>query len=59
MVAGHADGNFVALYGHAGRFRGVLGVNMPRLVMPYRKLLAERGSWDQVVTHATAATQQS
>ncbi|MEY2554351.1 MAG: hypothetical protein QOC57_2211, partial [Ilumatobacteraceae bacterium] len=59
MVAGHADGNLVALYAHGGRFRGVLGVNMPKLVMPYRKLLAERASWDQVVHYATETTQQS
>jgi NADPH-dependent 2,4-dienoyl-CoA reductase/sulfur reductase-like enzyme len=53
LVAGDLDGNFVALYGHAGRLRGVLGVNMPRVVMPYRKLLAGRASWDEAIRHAT------
>ena len=59
LVAGELDGSFVALYGHAGRLRGVLGVNMPRVVMPYRKLLAERASWDTAMTHATAVQQQT
>jgi NADPH-dependent 2,4-dienoyl-CoA reductase/sulfur reductase-like enzyme len=58
LVAGELDGSFVALYGHARRLRGVLGVNMPRVVMPYRKLLAERASWDTAMTHATAVQQQ-
>jgi NADPH-dependent 2,4-dienoyl-CoA reductase/sulfur reductase-like enzyme len=52
VVAGETSGNFVALYGHAGRLRGVLGVNMPRLVMPYRKLLAAKASWEHAVSHA-------
>jgi NADPH-dependent 2,4-dienoyl-CoA reductase/sulfur reductase-like enzyme len=59
LVAGQADGNFVALYGHAGRLRGVLGVNMPRVVMPYRKLLAERASWETALDHAIRMQQQS
>ena len=33
---------FVTLYGRRGRLWGVLGVNCPRLVMPYRKLLDQR-----------------
>jgi NADPH-dependent 2,4-dienoyl-CoA reductase/sulfur reductase-like enzyme len=59
IVAGDADGNLLALYGHAGRLRGVLGVNMPRLVMPYRKLLAARASWSDALEHAAASAQQS
>ena len=59
MVAGDPDGSFVALYGYAGRLRGVLGVNMPRVVMPYRKLLAERASWESAMTHATVVQQQT
>ncbi len=59
VVAGDIDGNFVALYGHAGRLRGVLGVNMPRVVMPYRKLVASRSTWDDALRHAAEVAQQS
>ncbi len=58
LVAGEPDGSFVALYGHAGRLRGVLGVNMPRMVMPYRKLLAERAPWELALRHASETQQQ-
>ena len=37
------SGKFLALYGRDGRLRGALGVNAPRLVMPYRTLLARAG----------------
>jgi NADPH-dependent 2,4-dienoyl-CoA reductase/sulfur reductase-like enzyme len=57
VVAGDIDGGFVALYGHAGRLRGVLGVNMPRVVMPFRKLLAERASWDDALQHVAHVTE--
>ena len=43
VVAGDLDGSFVALYGHGGRLRGVLGVNMPKPVMRCRKLLGRAG----------------
>ncbi|HEX2783542.1 MAG TPA: FAD-dependent oxidoreductase [Ilumatobacteraceae bacterium] len=59
LVAGDPDGHFVALYGHSGRLRGVLGVNLPKLVMPYRRLLAARASWDDALTHAAHAEQKS
>ena len=43
VVVGEPDEHrFLALYGRGGRLRGVLGVNVPRLVMPYRSLLDER-----------------
>ena len=48
---------WVALYRRGDRLWGVLGVNAPRLVMPYRVLLAAAVSWDDAV--AFAATQQS
>ena len=48
---------FVALYGRRGRLWGVLGVNCPRLVMPYKRLLDGAVSWDDAL--AFAATQQS
>ena len=45
---------FVALYGNRGRLRGVLGLNSPRQVMPFRSLLLERISWDDALAHARA-----
>ena len=57
VITGDLDGKFVALYGHAGRLRGVLGVGMPKPVMRMRKLLGERASWDAAVAHATAMVQ--
>ena len=59
VVAGDTDGKFVAIYGCAGRLRGVLGVSMPRMVMPYRKLLAERATWDDALHHAAETAEQS
>ena len=47
-----ADGRFIALYGRAGRLRGVLGVSMPKQLMPYRKLLAAEATWDDALGHA-------
>jgi len=55
VVAGDLDGRFAALYGHEGRLRAVLGVTMPRMVMPMRKLLTERASWDEALAFAAAA----
>jgi NADPH-dependent 2,4-dienoyl-CoA reductase/sulfur reductase-like enzyme len=52
VFAGEIPGNFVALYGYGGRLRGVLGVNMPKVVMPYRKLLAAKASWEDAIRHA-------
>ena len=54
VIAGDRHGAFAAFYGHAGRLRGVLGVNMPKLVMPIRKLLLARASWDEALAHAAA-----
>ena len=53
-ATGEVADKFVALYGHAGRFRGVLGVNMPKQVMPLRKLLLARATFDEAVAAATA-----
>jgi NADPH-dependent 2,4-dienoyl-CoA reductase/sulfur reductase-like enzyme len=53
VVAGSPDDRqFLALYGSNGRLNGALGLNMPRLVMPYRKLLAARASWDEALEFA-------
>ena len=59
VVSGDLDGKFTALYGHGGRLRGVLGVSLPRMVMPYRKLLVERASWEDAIRHAEALAQKS
>jgi NADPH-dependent 2,4-dienoyl-CoA reductase/sulfur reductase-like enzyme len=56
VFAGTTDGAFAALYGYEGRLRGVLGVSMPRMVMPFRKLLAERASWDDALARAAELT---
>ncbi len=52
IVAGDSSGAFAAIYGHRGRLRGVLGVSMPKIVMPYRKLLAGRATWTEALEHA-------
>ena len=57
VVAGDLDGNFMAMYGHGGRLRGVLGVNMPKPVMRLRKLIGERASWDEAQERAITIAQ--
>ncbi|MCE9621037.1 MAG: FAD-dependent oxidoreductase [Actinomycetia bacterium] len=52
VFAGDTSGSFAALYGFAGRLRGVLGVNMPRLVMPFRALLASKATWPEALEKA-------
>jgi NADPH-dependent 2,4-dienoyl-CoA reductase/sulfur reductase-like enzyme len=47
---------FVALYGRAGRVRGVFGMARPKLVMGYQRLLAQRVSWDDALAHAAAVS---
>lgn len=55
VVAGSVDDRqFAALYGREGRLRGVLGLNMPRHVMPFRKPLIESISWDDALAHAAS-----
>lgn len=57
IVAGDpAEGRFVALYGRDGAFRAVLGMNLPRLVMPMRKLLMERVTFEEAAAHVAAAS---
>ena len=48
-----ADYRFVALFGRHGRLRGALGFRQPRLVMQYRRLVAERASWDDALAVAS------
>ena len=40
---------FVALYGRAGRLVGVLAFNRPRALIQYKKLIAERASWEEAI----------
>src|SRR5262245_58021704 len=47
-----ADRQFVALFGRNGRLTGALGFNRPRFVMQYRRIIADRGSWDDALQHA-------
>jgi NADPH-dependent 2,4-dienoyl-CoA reductase/sulfur reductase-like enzyme len=54
VFAGSTDGAFAALYGWEGRLRGVLGVSMPKMVMPFRALIAQRASWDEALAKAAA-----
>ena len=46
--------SFLALYGRGGRLHGVLGMNLPRPVMKFRPLLAQRATWDDAVDLAAA-----
>lgn len=55
VVAGSvADRQFAALFGRAGRLRGVLGLNMPRHVMPFRRPLMNAVSWDEALALAAS-----
>ena len=44
---------FAALYGRAGRLVGVLGMNRPRLVMQFRRLIAAQASWEEALAGAS------
>lgn len=48
------DRKFVAIYGRDGRIVGCLGFSMPRWVMQYRRLIAERATWDEALALAAA-----
>ncbi|MDQ3737659.1 MAG: FAD-dependent oxidoreductase [Actinomycetota bacterium] len=56
-VGSPADRRFVALYERSGRLRAAAGLNLPRLVMPYRALIANGASFDEAL--ALAASQAS
>ena len=56
VFAGSTDGAFAALYGYEGRLRGVLGVSMPKMVMPFRALLTAKASWDEALAKAAELT---
>jgi hypothetical protein len=55
VVYGSVDERkFVALYGRAGRLVGALGMSLPKQLMPWRKPLATRMSWDDALAQAAA-----
>lgn len=56
VFAGNTDGAFAALYGWEGRLRGVLGVSMPKMVMPFRALLAAQAGWHEALAKAAELT---
>jgi 3-phenylpropionate/trans-cinnamate dioxygenase ferredoxin reductase component len=41
--------SFLVLYGRDGLLHGVLGLNLPRLVMKFRALLAQRATWQDAL----------
>ena len=48
-----------ALYGFGGRLRGVLGVNMPKMVMPFRALVAAKATWPEALEKAASLSRAS
>jgi hypothetical protein len=44
-----AEGKFLALYGRNGKLHGALGLNAPRWVMPMRKQLLSRVSFNDAL----------
>ncbi len=46
------EGKFVALFGRAGRLRGVMAISKPRQLMGFRPLLEAGSSWDDALAHA-------
>jgi NADPH-dependent 2,4-dienoyl-CoA reductase/sulfur reductase-like enzyme len=45
---------FVSLYGRGGRLVGALAFSSPRLLMPYRRLIAQQASWEEALAQAAA-----
>jgi 3-phenylpropionate/trans-cinnamate dioxygenase ferredoxin reductase subunit len=43
---------FVAAVGRKGRLVGAVGFGRPRVVMQYRRMIAERASWDEALSRA-------
>ena len=50
----YSERQFVALFGRRGRIVGALGFNRARQVMQYRKLIADRATWDAALELASA-----
>ena len=49
VVGSPEERSFVALYEKDGYLKAALGVSRPKQLMPFRKLLAERATWDQAL----------
>ena len=49
VVGSPEERSFVALYEQDGYLKAALGVSRPKQLMPFRKLLAERATWDQAL----------
>jgi NADPH-dependent 2,4-dienoyl-CoA reductase/sulfur reductase-like enzyme len=49
VVGSPEERSFVALYERDGYLKAALGVSRPKQLMPFRKLLAERATWDQAL----------
>jgi NADPH-dependent 2,4-dienoyl-CoA reductase/sulfur reductase-like enzyme len=49
-----AERRFVALYGRAGRLVGALALSRPRLLMAYRRLIADGVSWEDALAYEPA-----
>lgn len=56
VVAGEPTGAVTVLYGWQGRLRGALGVDMPKLVIRFRQMVADRATWDDALTRAAELT---
>jgi NADPH-dependent 2,4-dienoyl-CoA reductase/sulfur reductase-like enzyme len=49
VVGSPEDRSFVALYEKDGYLKAALGVSRPKQLMPFRKLLAEKATWEQAL----------
>ena len=49
VVGSPEERSFVALYEKDGYLKATLGVSRPKQLMPFRKLLAERATWEQAL----------
>ncbi len=55
LIAGSVhERKFTVLYGRAGRLSGVLAFNRPRDVIAYRRMLADRPSWNDALAQAAS-----
>jgi hypothetical protein len=43
------------VFGRAGRVVGALAFSMPRQLMQYRRMIAERGTFEAALAHARAS----
>ena len=57
IVDGSVDERrFVAIYGRAGRLVGAVAFSRPRLLMSYRRMIADGASWDEALASAGTTT---